>query len=88
MHVLQQILRGYFGIPEGTAHRALADSQVLSAMTQRLLEMAFAMPGINNMEMLMKRLPKNGTGRVGDLPRGIEHHGDSLVATPGVVCRA
>ena len=66
LHVLQQTLRGYFGIPEVRAHRALADSQVLAAVSHKLLDIAFAMPGIDSWEKLMGKL-STSFGRIGDL---------------------
>ncbi|KAK9844493.1 hypothetical protein WJX74_003173 [Apatococcus lobatus] len=69
-----QTLRGYFGVPRARAHRALADSQVLAAVNEKLMELAFARPGIDNLEMLMKKLPKEKTGRLGDMELGIKHY--------------
>ena len=80
--MLQQTLRGYFGIPQVRAHRALADSQVLAAVSHKLLEIAFAMPGINSWEKLMGKLP-NAFGRIGDLKCGQERAGNPLPPTQG-----
>lgn len=81
--MLQQTLRGYYGIPQVRAHRALADSQVLAAVSQKLLDIAFAMPGIDSWEKLMGKLP-NSFGRIGDLKCSQEQPGSAIAPITGL----